>query len=86
MIHKIYSVYDSKAEAFLPPFFLGTRGLAIRTFADAANREDHNFRRYAADYTLFELGEFDDSSGKFFMKEAAENLGTALQYVENLEA
>ena len=37
MIHNIFSVYDNKAEAFLPPFVLPKREMAIRTFADSIN-------------------------------------------------
>lgn len=85
MIQKVFSVYDSKAEAFLPPFFCGTRGIAVRVFAQAANEAGHNFSKWPGDYTLFELGEFDDREGKFFVGGAAENLGTALQYVEGKE-
>ena len=60
----IYSVYDSKAEAFLPPFFLPREEMAIRTFSDAVNSNDHQFGRHPEDYNLFRLGTFDDSSGE----------------------
>jgi len=55
----IFSVYDEKAEAFLQPFFLDTKGLAIRAIVDCMNDPKHNFSMHSSDYTLFQLGEFD---------------------------
>lgn len=73
-----YSVFDSKAEAYLRPFFAPTRGLAIRSFADAINDKASDMAKHAADYTLFEIGEFDDSTGLLTSK--LESLGNALTY------
>lgn len=60
---KIYSIYDSKAEAYLQPLFANTNGVAIRIFSEAVSDENHAFNKYAADYTLFEIGTFDENSG-----------------------
>lgn len=63
MIHKIYTVYDAKAEAYLTPFFAMTNGLALRSFSDAVKDPEHPFCKYAEDYTLFLIGEYDDKTG-----------------------
>lgn len=63
MIHKVYSVRDAKVEAFLQPFFSPTMGAAIRSLSEAVNDPKHEFSRHAADYSLYALGEFDDSTG-----------------------
>lgn len=63
MITKIYSVFDAKAEAYLPPIFQRTHGEAIRSFESAVTQPDHQFHNHAEDYTLFHVGEFDDSTG-----------------------
>lgn len=63
MILKIFSVYDSKAKAHLPPFFLPEEGMAIRTFKDCINSKEHQFGAHPEDYTLKQIGTFDDSSG-----------------------
>lgn len=78
MIHYVFTVYDSKAEAFLPPFFLHTKGLAIRSFINAATDERHEFYRHPGDYTLFCIGRWDDNSGAMEPRQNFENLGTAL--------
>ncbi|AXL15300.1 nonstructural protein [Microviridae sp.] len=63
MIHKIYTVYDTKAEAFLPPFFMHKEGMALRIFQECLENEEHQFGKHPEDYTLFYAGEFDDNLG-----------------------
>lgn len=63
MKHNVYSVYDSKAEAYLPPFYLHADGQAIRSFTTAANTVGHDFNKFSGDFTLFRIGKFDDFSG-----------------------
>jgi len=63
MIHKIYSVFDSKAESYTPPFVDNAEGRALRTFADCCNDQGHQFGKHPEDYTLFCLGEFNDDTG-----------------------
>lgn len=77
---KFYSVHDSKAEAFLPPFTAPTAGVAIRMWEAACNDPEHTFHRHAGDYTLFEIGEFDQDSGQVNGYAVLNNLGIALQY------
>lgn len=80
MIFKVFSVYDAAAEAYLQPFFTPTLGLAIRSFSDAVNQEGHQFSNHAADYTLFEIGEFDDSTGNLSMLKTHKNCGVASEF------
>lgn len=80
---EIFTVHDSKAEAFLSPFFCKTVGLAIRSFTQAANDQGHDFNKYAADYTLFHLGAYDESTATFELFGAPKNIGIALQFIEN---
>jgi len=74
----ICSVYDSKAAAYLQPFFAPTRAVAIRSFAAACLQEDHQFRRHAEDYTLFCLAEFDEFTGQVFPLNVLEPLTNGL--------
>ncbi len=80
MIHRIFSVYDLKAEAYLQPFFCPTKGLAIRSFTEIINDRNHNFSKYPEDYTLFELGTFDDAKAKFDMFPAPQSLGVGNEF------
>ncbi len=83
MILKMFAIYDSKAEAFIQPFFFPKAGLAIRSFASAANNADSDFNKHAGDYTLFEIGSVDQDTGKVTSLDAPKNLGTALTFITN---
>lgn len=63
MIIKIYSVFDAKTEAYMQPFFSPAKGHAIRMFSDTANDPNSMLAKHPGDFTLFELGSWDDSSG-----------------------
>lgn len=65
MILQIFTVYDKAVQAFLPPFYSRSKGEALRSFSEACNDTKHNFFKYAADYSLMYLGEFDDKGGCF---------------------
>lgn len=81
---KIYSVYDAKLEAYMQPFFMQTRGQALRAFTDTCNDTNTQFSKHPEDFTLFELGEYDDESGLFTNLEAKISLGTALELVSKV--
>lgn len=61
---KAFSVYDIKAEAYLPPFFVPTLGMALRAFKDCAVSDSHQFGKNPEDYVLYEIGHFDDHTGE----------------------
>lgn len=77
---KVLTVYDSKAEAFLPPFYMRTTAEALRAFESTCNDPESNMSRYPEDYTLFEIGEWDDNKGQVSMYEAHKSLGLAIEY------
>lgn len=64
MKHGIYVVHDSKAEAYMTPFFMGNDNTAIRGFADAVNKDGNPFNAHPADYSLFCIGEYSDAKGE----------------------
>jgi hypothetical protein len=63
MKHSIFSVFDEKAMAYLPPFVMHREEMAMRVFSDCVNDSDHAFGKHPSDYTLFCLGGFDDGTG-----------------------
>ncbi len=83
MEHKIFSIYDQKAYAYLPPFTLPTADMAERTFMDCVNAIDHAFCRNPADYTLFEIGTYDDNKGLISPHEVVRTIGNGLEYVKS---
>lgn len=84
MLLKMFSVYDSKAEAYLQPFYANTTALAVRMFTSACNNPEQDFNKYAADYTLFEIGTFETDTGIAMAYTSFNNLGTALTYIDDL--
>lgn len=82
---KLFTVYDSKAEAYLVPFYERTTGLAIRAFSSASNEKEHQFNRFPADYTLFELGEFDELTAEIKVLKTPTSLGLAINFLEQPE-
>ena len=81
MIHKIFTVFDQKAKAHLPPFFLHNEAMAIREFADCANNPEHQFGKHPEDYVLMTLGTFDDEKGLIDARHLPEVIGRAQEYV-----
>lgn len=79
---KVFSVYDVKAEAYLPPWVAQTTAVALRRFEATAGEPNSDFARFAADYTIFEIGEWNEDNGSIVMYEAKHNLGTALQFLQ----
>jgi len=79
---KAFSIYDIKAEAYLQPFFSPNKAVALRQFGQAANDENTDFHKHAADYTLFEIGEWDEITGILSSTDAKIPLGTAIEFIE----
>jgi len=87
MLHKVFTVYDSKSELYSPPFFLRSTGEAVRSFEQACNDAGHAFGKHSADFTLYEIGTYEDTSAIMVTLHAFTNLGNGLTYkkaVDNL--
>lgn len=76
----VLAVFDSKVNSFAQPFFMRTRGEALRGWADVANDPQSNVCKYPLDYSLMELGTYEDSSGRFENYTAPISLGTAAEF------
>jgi len=64
MLKQIFSIYDLKAQAFYQPFFFDTIGQAKRIIHDFVQEDGHPFNKHPHDYTLFNLGTFNDNTGE----------------------
>lgn len=62
----VCSVFDTAIGAYMRPFVTPATGGAIRSFTDEVNRvaADNEMNKHASDYHLYELGSFDDSTGR----------------------
>ncbi len=82
MIFKIFSVYDSKAEAYLLPFYEVSTASALRSFEQICNEPKHSFCKYPADFTLFQIATFDDSTATVTPLTTHVNLGKASEFLK----
>lgn len=63
----VCAVYDRQAECFGRPVFTAAIGLAVRSFTDEVNRpsQDNPMWLHPDDYTLYQIGVYDDQEGSF---------------------
>lgn len=79
----ICAVRDNVADVYHRPYFMQSPGVAIRSFTDEVNREaeDNQLYKHAKDFTLYELGVYDDSNAKFELKDVPKLLINADQCI-----
>lgn len=65
MRHCVVAVWDEKVQSFMRPFYAPRMGGAIRAFTDEVNRAGSEMGEHPEDYTLFELGSWNDEDGVF---------------------
>lgn len=59
----IFAIYDSQVCAYLNPFVTSHPSLAKRSFQAVANDPSSQICHHPQDFTLFEVGEWDDETG-----------------------
>lgn len=64
---KVCAVFDSKAASFGSLVTVPTVGIAARGFVDACADRRSPMAQYPADFTLYELGDYDPATGSIVM-------------------
>lgn len=77
---KMFTVYDSKAEAYLAPFYFTTVGQALRSFMDTCADQTHPFYLHAEDFTIFEIGSYENQDASFELHLTPLSIGKASEY------
>lgn len=67
MILNAYSIRDIKAAIYHNPFYKSTDGEAIRDFTSACSDEKTNLGKYPEDFSLYNVGAYDDNTGEFIL-------------------
>jgi len=80
MIIKMFSLYDSKAECFGPPFFIETTGQAVRALMDYVNNPETMVSRHPEDFVMYEIGEYDNQKGEVINKNPHVLVGMAADF------
>lgn len=82
MISKICTIYDSKAEAYLPPMFFQSLAQAERSFGDICNDNSHPIGVHPEDYTLWCVGEWIEQTGTIVVFEVKQSIAEGLHLVK----
>lgn len=80
---KVFSVYDCKTEVYGMPLLYDCRATALRKLQECVNdtnNKENDIAKYPADFTFFEIGEYDRSTGTVTMFETKVNLGICIEY------
>lgn len=74
---------DRQLAAYHRPFFVPTKGFAVRSFTDEVNRKaaDNPMFAHPEDYELFHIGYFDEDTGVLERLDVAESLCVASNVV-----
>lgn len=81
---KVFTIYDSKTETYAQPNMMVNKGAYTRALLDAVNDAQSQLAKYPADFTAFEIGEWDDETATITMYSAKINLGNLLEYKNRL--
>lgn len=82
MLFTVFSIYDTGISTWLPPIYARNKGEMLRQFIDAINNPESKFSKYPSDYTLFELGTWNDDNCEFTFLKAPIKLGVAIEFVK----
>lgn len=63
-MNEIFSLFDSKAEYYMPPFFERNANTAVRAVEAAMATDNHPIYKNAEDYSLFHVGSWDQETGR----------------------
>jgi len=61
---RLFTIRDAKADAYMTPFFSRNASVAIRSVEEAVANPEHEFHRHSEDYSLWEIGGFNESTGE----------------------
>lgn len=82
MKHKAFSAHDSKIGVYHPPFFMQHTGQALRAWDELCNDPKTQFNRHPSDFQLYEVGTFDDETGRLDAHTAPQHLSNAADVIK----
>lgn len=86
MLFGVFAIYDSGISTWLTPLYFRNKGEAIRWWAEVCNNPEAKISKHPADYTLFEVGTWNDDNNSFNLLAAPVKLGLALEFVKTIPA
>lgn len=86
MLLGVFAIYDSGISTWMTPLYFRNKGEALRWWQEVCNNPEAKISKHPADYTLFELGTWNDDNNEFNLFKAPVKLGLALEYVKTIPA
>lgn len=77
----MFSILDGKSGIYNQPFSAVSRGVALRMFTDLVNDPKSNIGRHPEDYTICEIGTYDDNTGLMESHTSPVPLGNAAAFM-----
>lgn len=77
----LYSVFDVKLGAYGRPFVSPNDDVACRSFGLIVNEEGSQVNSNPQDFTLFHVGDFDDTDGSITVV-TPKSLGNGLEFIK----
>jgi len=82
---QLYAIFDTCSGIYEKPFFHTADDAVKREFQDVVNTPDHPINRHPEHYSVWRLGNFDNTTGKV-IDEVNECLWTALESISQSQA
>lgn len=79
MLKRVFAVYDSKVEAYMQPFYARTTGEALRSWEQACNDGNSPMSQHPSDFTLLEIGEYNEKTGQLTGHISLKSVANALE-------
>lgn len=83
---KLFSILDKKAGSYSAPHTYHNKGLALRAFEELANDEKTTVNRYPADFSIWQIGEFDEQIGRLKPLDKPEFVDEAINVIKKKDA
>ncbi len=82
---QLYAIFDSCSGIYEKPFFHTADDVVRREFQDVATTDDHPINKHPEHYSLWRLGNFDNTTGKV-IDEANECLWQAVEAISQRQS
>lgn len=79
---KVFSVRDEKTGVYMRPFFELHIASALRSWTEACNEPTSPFCKFPEDFTLYEVGSFDDLEGHLEALKVPHKVSTASEVLK----
>lgn len=70
----LFSIHDIKSKIYNKPFHQLNQEEALRTASDLANDKEHTPGKHPADFSMFQLGSYEDTTGKCDLYQSPEHI------------